>query len=77
MRAEDLTNSKALYEAGATTIVPETYETGLQLGGAVLNAIGISEYEVSRIKNLFRAERYKRLPEDELKEPEGNVDEKQ
>lgn len=55
---EDLHNASELYELGASVIVPETYETGLQLGGAVLKSIGISEYEVSRIKNQFRAGNY-------------------
>jgi CPA2 family monovalent cation:H+ antiporter-2 len=58
VRAKDLSNAQALYQYGASTIVPETYETGLQLGGAVLKAVGISEYEVSRIKNQFRAGNY-------------------
>lgn len=58
VRAHDLRNSADLYEAGATIIVPEDYETGLQLGGAVLKSVGISEYEISRIKNQFRAGSY-------------------
>jgi len=48
--------------------VPETYETGLQLGGAVLKSIGVSEFEVSRIKNQFRAGNYIRLPKQEDEE---------
>ena len=62
VRASDLSNSKELYASGAKIIVPETYETGLQLGGAVLKAVGVSEFEVSRIKNLFRAGNYIKLP---------------
>ncbi len=58
VRARGLRNSADLYEAGATIIVPEDYETGLQLGGAVLKSIGVSEYEISRIKNQFRAGSY-------------------
>ncbi len=58
VRAHDLRNSAELYELGATIIVPEDYETGLQLGGAVLKSVGISEYEISRIKNQFRAGSY-------------------
>jgi CPA2 family monovalent cation:H+ antiporter-2 len=58
VRSEDLSNAEELYESGATVVVPETYETGLQLGGAVLKSVGISEYEVSRIKNQFRAGNY-------------------
>lgn len=63
VRANDLSKAQELYAAGAKVIVPETYETGLQLGGAVLKAVGISEYEVSRIKNLFRAGNYVKIPQ--------------
>lgn len=61
-RAKDLSSAQEFYQAGATIIVPETYETGLQLGGAVLKSVGISEFEVSRIKNQFRAGNYTKLP---------------
>ena len=57
-RSQDLKNASDLYELGATMIVPEVYETGLQLGGAVLKAVGISEYEISRIKNQLRSGNY-------------------
>lgn len=62
VRAKDLSKSNDFYDAGAKVIVPETYETGLQLGGAVLKSIGVSEFEVSRIKNQFRAGNYIKLP---------------
>lgn len=62
VRAKDLSKSQEFYQSGATIIVPETYETGLQLGGAVLKSVGISEFEVSRIKNQFRAGNYIKLP---------------
>ncbi len=64
VRAKDLSKSEELYALGAKIIVPETYETGLQLGGAVLKSIGISEFEVSRIKNQFRAGNYLKLPKE-------------
>ncbi|MDF2965653.1 MAG: Glutathione-regulated potassium-efflux system protein [Rickettsiaceae bacterium] len=66
-RAQDLNNASDLYELGATMIVPEVYETGLQLGGAVLKSVGISEYEISRIKNQLRSGNYlaAKLYEDE------------
>jgi CPA2 family monovalent cation:H+ antiporter-2 len=47
-----------LKEAGATTIVSETFEASLMLGGAVLKAVGIPDYEISRIVELHRAENY-------------------
>jgi CPA2 family monovalent cation:H+ antiporter-2 len=58
IRAKDLNRSAELYEAGATTIIPVDYETGLQLGGAVLKYANISEYEIVRIKSQFRAGNY-------------------
>jgi len=67
-RSADLSRASEYYEAGVKVIVPETYETGLQLGGAVLKSIGVSEFEVSRIKNQFRAGNYIRLPKQEDEE---------
>ena len=64
-RSADLSRATEYYAAGVKIIVPETYETGLQLGGAVLKSIGVSEFEVSRIKNQFRAGNYIRLPAQE------------
>jgi len=58
VRDSDLSAQSQLLAIGANSVVPETYETGLQLGGAVLKTIGVSEYEVSRIKNKFRAGNY-------------------
>ncbi len=58
VRSPDLRHSAELYEMGATIIVPEDYETGLQLGGAVLKALGINELEIARMKEQFRAGNY-------------------
>lgn len=66
MRSEDLSEDSKMYYLGATTLVPETYETGLQLGGAVLKSIGFSEFEISRIKNKFRAGNYEYAKEAEI-----------
>jgi CPA2 family monovalent cation:H+ antiporter-2 len=68
VRAKDLSNEEDWYKMGATMIVPETYETGLQMGGAVLKSVGVSENEVSRIKNQFRAGNYVMAHEDEIDE---------
>lgn len=65
VRVANMLAASGLYEVGATTVVPEDYETGLQLGGAVLKSVGISEFEVSRIKNKFRAGDYKFAKEDD------------
>lgn len=58
VRAEDLRNAKTLKKLGATLIVPEKYEAGLQLAGALLNATGVTEFEISQIKNQFRKGNY-------------------
>ncbi|AZL15450.1 cation:proton antiporter domain-containing protein [Rickettsiales endosymbiont of Stachyamoeba lipophora] len=73
VRYRDMSQQNELKAKGATAVVPETYETGLQLGGAVLKAVGISEYEVSRIKNKFRAGNYLYAKEsDELSKESEN-----
>ena len=58
VRAKDLKNSTELYSVGVSTIIPQDCEMGLQLGSAVLKAVGISEYEINRIKGQFRAGNY-------------------
>jgi CPA2 family monovalent cation:H+ antiporter-2 len=58
VRSRDLVNERNLYKAGASAIVPETYETGLQMAGAVLKSVGVGENEISRIKNQFRLGNY-------------------
>jgi monovalent cation:H+ antiporter-2, CPA2 family len=73
VRLKNLKKSTEFYEAGATMIIPEDYETGLQLGGAVLKSIGISEREINRIKGQFRAGNYVVVKqEDTLLESEEN-----
>lgn len=59
VRSIDLRNLRSLEKVGATIVVPEKYEAGLQMAGALLKAIGMTEYEVSRLKNQFRAGDYK------------------
>ncbi len=63
IRAADLSNLKTLEKIGATVVVPEKYEAGLQMAGALLKAIGVTEFEVSRLKNQFRAGNYKQAKE--------------
>lgn len=63
IRTKNTQYLEAFKEAGATVVVPEIYEVGLQLGGAVLKFIGISDYEISRVKNRFRAGEYRRTKE--------------
>lgn len=63
VKTEDLRSLNALEKIGATVVVPEKYEAGLQMAGALLKAIGVTEFEVSRLKNKFRAGNYKHAKE--------------
>ncbi len=63
VKAEDLRHLNSLEKIGATVVVPEKYEAGLQMAGALLKAIGVTEFEVSRLKNRFRAGNYKQAKE--------------
>jgi CPA2 family monovalent cation:H+ antiporter-2 len=58
VRADDLRNYKSLTKIGATIVVPERHEAGLQLAGELLGAMGLSEFEVSQLKNEFRVRNY-------------------
>lgn len=73
VRLKDLKNSNEMYNNGVTTIVPQDCETGLQLGSAVLKSVGISEYELNRIKDQFRAGNYEIVMQhDNMLETEEN-----
>ncbi|MCX4080066.1 monovalent cation:proton antiporter-2 (CPA2) family protein [Rickettsia rhipicephali] len=73
VKLKNLKNAREFYDLGATTIIPESYETGLQIGGTVLKNIGISEQEINRIKVQFRLGNYIiAKKEDVLSEAEYN-----
>lgn len=73
VKLKNLKNAREFYDLGATTIIPESYETGLQIGGTVLKNIGISEQEINRIKVQFRLGNYIiAKKEDSLSEVEDN-----
>ncbi|MEG8230060.1 cation:proton antiporter [Candidatus Rickettsia tasmanensis] len=73
VKLKNLKNVREFYDLGATTIIPESYETGLQIGGTVLKNIGISEQEINRIKVQFRLGNYIiAKKEDALSEAEDN-----
>lgn len=73
VKLKNLKNAREFYDLGATTIIPESYETGLQIGGTVLKNIGISEQEINRIKVQFRLGNYIiAKKEDALSEVEDN-----
>ena len=57
-RAKNIEQVQKLEKAGANLAVAEMFETSLQLGGALLKSIGIADYEVSRIIDVFRSEDY-------------------
>jgi CPA2 family monovalent cation:H+ antiporter-2 len=59
VRSRDEKHARALKQAGATVVVPETLEASLQLSAFVLEAIGLEERLVDRIvdheRDLFEA----------------------
>ena len=58
-RSRDAKHALALKHAGATIVVPETLEAGLQLSAYVLEELGLNEADIDRIvddeRALFRA----------------------
>lgn len=58
VKLKNLKYAREFYDLGATTIIPESYETGLHLGGTILKLVGISEQEINRIKGQFRLGNY-------------------
>ncbi|KAF8818495.1 cation:proton antiporter domain-containing protein [Rickettsia endosymbiont of Cardiosporidium cionae] len=73
IRLKDLKEANSFYSAGANIIIPQDYELGLQLGNAVLKSVGVSEYEMNRIKKQFRLSNYVGLlNEDSLLELDQN-----
>ncbi len=57
-RARDETHAQALHKAGASTVIPETLESGLQLAGSVFDTLGVSGEVASR---LIDGERQRRI----------------
>jgi CPA2 family monovalent cation:H+ antiporter-2 len=57
-RAKNIEQIHKLEAAGANQAVSEMFETSLQLGAALLKSIGITDYEITRILDVFRAEDY-------------------
>ena len=58
-RGHDRLHCDELLKAGATIAISETLEASLQLGGAVLNTMGVFEDEATTLTNSFRKEYYK------------------
>jgi CPA2 family monovalent cation:H+ antiporter-2 len=57
-RVPDFSDSKSYKKLGAHKLVPETYETGLQIGAEVLRSIGFGSFAISSLKERFRAGDY-------------------
>jgi monovalent cation:H+ antiporter-2, CPA2 family len=57
-RAVDLEGVLGLEGAGANIAVSERFEASLQLGGALLESLGVDEHEIHRIIQLFRSRDY-------------------
>jgi CPA2 family monovalent cation:H+ antiporter-2 len=53
-RARDVKHALALKEAGATQVIPEALESGLQLSASVLHALGVTEGEAARLTQVAR-----------------------
>ncbi|MDG7056447.1 MAG: cation:proton antiporter [Wolbachia endosymbiont of Meromenopon meropis] len=70
IRLPDLANVEIYKDLGASKIIPEASEIGLQLGGAALSLTGISESGVESLKNRFRKGNYSMI-----KDTSGNIDE--
>ncbi len=58
VRARNFEKVQKLEAAGANLAVAEMFEVSLQIGGALLKEIGISDHEITRIIDLFRASDY-------------------
>jgi CPA2 family monovalent cation:H+ antiporter-2 len=61
IRLPDLSNMEVYRDLGASKIIPETSEIGLQLGAAALSLSGISESGVASLKSRFRQGNYSML----------------
>ncbi len=61
IRLPDLSNVEVYRDLGASKIIPEPSEIGLQLGGAALSLSGISERGVTSLKSRFRKGNYSML----------------
>ncbi|AHX11761.1 proton antiporter-2 family protein [Neorickettsia helminthoeca str. Oregon] len=66
-RVSDFSDIKTLKKLGAHKLVPETYETGLQIGAEVLQSVGLGSFAIASLKERFRAGDYA-IPKDVVKE---------
>ena len=65
-RAEDFKHGRGLKKLGASSAIPSTIETGLQMGGSLLKNLGVAEHNILDIKDIFRKNDYSFTEEIEL-----------
>jgi CPA2 family monovalent cation:H+ antiporter-2 len=65
-RAEDFKHCRNLKKLGASTAVPTTIETGLQLSNSLLKSLGVTEHDIVDLKERFRNNNYSFTEEIEL-----------
>ena len=53
-RAKHIDNVEAMKKEGATIVIPEAYESAIQIGRAALHVIGAHENDIERLANKFR-----------------------
>lgn len=58
VRTRLVSEVERLHDLGADAVVPEEFETSLQLAGLVMEAYGASEHAVEREKDLIRQDNY-------------------
>jgi CPA2 family monovalent cation:H+ antiporter-2 len=56
-RARDEVHARALRDAGASVVIPETLESGLQLAGAVFDTLGVPSDVATRLLDVERKRR--------------------
>lgn len=56
-RARDEAHARALRDAGASVVIPETLESGLQLAGAVFDTLGVPSDVATRLLDVERKRR--------------------
>lgn len=66
VRAEDYKHGMGLRKLGADFNIPGTIEVGLQIGGAVLSNLGLSDNEITNLKDYIRKNDYSLTEEIEL-----------
>ena len=64
-RTRFISEAEELYKLGADEVIPEEFETSLELAGIVMSAYGAAERIIEKEKAAIRSERYALLCQDE------------